>query len=367
MSTHEQVIHRFAREAGKDDPKFLKGDDFVVLGNHEGYSSTQAIDTVYSYGHRHFPLARIMWSADGSRRGWWLLNGDIAYVFSGRPSPSTARHQQMVRDAVKETGLPALTVPFSALERGGIEADSIVPVEVLPERYTREPRVRAQAPMAWQLEMEAADDKYARNWQELPDGRWAYEANVHHLGESLFRARYSYKARKQPGYRDLMTNEWIAPVYTSREGEAFFLSAFDENEPGLGLYFLAQLPDGAQPATVAEARECLKPEIVKRAEAEGRQILRQGDVFAVSADAQTRQLPGPSKHMTFVLDVNHQVTEMRQLSGLTYGRGFMRHRPRDGRPPEHQTLKLGNGKTWYLLVRNTMPEGRSWSIGGYVD
>jgi hypothetical protein len=30
-------------------------------------------------------------------------------------------------------------------------------------------------------------------------------------------------------------------------------------------------------------------------------------------------------------------------------------------------VKLGDGKTWYKLVKNTVPEGRSWSVTGKVD
>jgi hypothetical protein len=153
------------------------------------------------------------------------------------------------------------------------------------------------------------------------------------------------------------------------DGSSYFLSAFDENEPDFGLYFLAQLPDGAEPSTVAEAREALKPDRVKLAETGHRPILRQGDVFAVESTRETRKLAGPSQRKAFVLNVNHQVTEIRKDEyGITYGRGFMRHRPREsGRRPEHRTLKLGNGKDWYALYKNTVPEGRSWSVGGQVD
>jgi hypothetical protein len=370
MSTHEQVIRRFAAEAGKPGAKFLKGDDFV-FPEHRNYWSNG--DTVYSYGH-HFPLAVIMPSADGNPRGWWLLNGDLYMLHGSRgmmTSPSTRRHQDMTREAVKKTGLPYITLSFRALREAGIDTATIVPVEVLPDRYTWERYVREDAPKDWELRKTVEDGSvpnssyYFRNWQLREDGRWSYERPLHHLGESVFTAGYQYETRT-PGYYDFETHTAVPSSYERTRGSAYFLSAFDRNEPGNGLYFMAQLPDGAHPATVEEALETLKPNLVKGAEDIGRAVLRQGDVFAIPhPEVQTRQLkPAPDN---YVLGVNHTVTERRTLHGREFGRGIMRHRPQDGRAPEHRNLKLGGGKTWYELFRNTVPEGRSWSLGGDVD
>ena len=349
MTNHDQIVRRFVEKAGLPDSDSLKGDDYIRIRHHSGYGSS-VIDTVYSYGW-HFPLARIMPLASGDPRGWWLLNGDTYSV-------STTRHQNLVRAAVKDTGLPVMIVSFDALRQAGIRQNTITPVEILPDRYTWEPRISSLPPG----ELALSDDRFNRNWQQrLSDRKWTYEAHMHHLGEAVFRAEYTQRVP-----RVLENGEWRYPP--DIHGTAYFLSAFDENEPGFGLYFLAQLPEGAEPTTVAEARECLKPGGVRVAEAQGHEVLRQGDVFAIPVPWSTRDFPGPSERSAYVLDVNHVVTEVRKRDGLTYGRGYMRHRPQESwRQPEHRRVKLGDGSTWYLLVRNTVPDGRSWSMGGDVD
>jgi hypothetical protein len=366
-----EIIERFVRDAGKDSPEFYSDDHLQGI-----YRSTlNGNDTIFSYG-RHFPLAEIM-PADtlrmgnrartprpNQKRGWWLLNGD-RWAGGGGWGASTSGQQTEVQRLVRDTGLPFLIVPFSALDRAGISHNSIRIVDQLPDRYTWEKFTRENAPN----EYETKDNSYHRNFEQTPDGRWSYEAQVHHLGEAVFTADYQYWTR-DPAHMDLETHLMVHPAGQYIDGSAHFLSAFDENEPGFGLYFLAQLPDGAEPSTVAEAREALKPNAVVQAERQGLDVLRQGDVFAIPRPLYKtgRDLPGPSERMAFVLGVNHQVTEVRKLDSATYGRGVMRHKPREwGRQPEHRALKLGDGKTWYLLARNTVPEGRSWSVGGNVD
>lgn len=363
-----EIIERFVRDAGKDSPEFYSDDHLQGI-----YRSTlNGNDTIFSYGP-HFPLAEIM-PGNGTRRGWWLLNGD-RWRGGGGWGSSTSGQQTEVQQLVRDTGLPYLIVPFSALNQAGIRHNSIQIVDQLPERYTWETFTRETAPSQYELDSVLAEGAklnstwYFRNWEQLENGRWSYETSVHHLGEAVFEADYQYW-RREPAHMDLETHLLVHPAGHYVDGTSYFLSAFDENEPGFGLYFLAQLPDGAEPRTVAEAREALKPNLVKGAEQNGLGVLRQGDVFAVAHPAlKTAQLPGPSKRGEFVLHVNHQVTEVRRdNSGTTYGRGVMRHKPREwGRRPEHRAVKLGDGKTWYELVKNTVPEGRSWSVGGQVD
>jgi hypothetical protein len=344
MSNNMDAIARdFAAKAGTGERMISDAGSNVITGHYLGR------DTIFSYGS-HFPLAVLMPSAYEEARGWWLLNGDSYSV-------STSRHQNVVRNAV-QGGLPVMIVSFDALVRAGIDKRTITPVEILPDRYTWEPRTRDNAPHDWERDYSSA----YRGWRELPDGRWHYEASVHHLGEALFTAEFEYRDRSL---------EWTQENgYRAVKGTAFFLSAFDDNEPGFGLYFLAQLPDGASPSTVAEAREAMKPNLVKAADMSGRLVLRQGDVFALAhPQLQTKDLPGPSERSAYVLGVNHVATEVRKDSaGATYARGFLRHRPRESwRAPEHRQVRLGDGKTWFELVRNTVPDGRSWSRQGNVD
>jgi len=342
MATHSEHARRYAEQAGTDSPRFYaRGTSNVFALRDRGH------DTIFSYGF-HFPMAKLM--ADGDNpRGWWLVNAD-------RYSVTTTQHQNQVRSALKATGLPMLLVPFTAINEAGIREDTIKPVEILPDRYTWEPRTREEAPHDYEL-----DDRWHRNWSQRDDGRWSYEASVHHLGEALFTAEYRIRGpfnEERFAYDDMIVSN------------AYFLSAFDDNEPGFGLYFLAELPQGVSPATVDEAREALKPNLVKGAEAQGLPVLRQGDVFAIPwAHLRTKDLPGPSKRSEYVLGVNHLASEVRlDKSGNTYARGFLRHKPREmWRRPEHRRVTLGDRKTWYELVKNRVPDGRSWSISGNVD
>jgi hypothetical protein len=295
------------------------------------------------------------------------------------------------------------------------------------------------------------------------DGLWRDERTVHHLGQAVFKARFQsgftkvrhwnmamdYDAtRKANEDRDWNDPEFVTikkrhyytenqPVYDT----AYFLSGYDENErgrTGQGLYFLAQLPADAEPVTVAEAYDCLKPAEVRVAEAEGRDVVRQGDVFAIEsrlspatlkamgaerpglsddelaglarmrkhhAAAVARngeavmdtlagkdgtmftdepevpeRIPGMGKTENWVLGVNHTGTDVLvSPAGTTWARGTLKHKRISwtwqgvfAGLPEHKRVKLGDGKTWYHVVKNTVPmdadgTSRAWTIGGGVD
>lgn len=333
-ATITQIIERYAQEAGKPDARFLRNPrSNVFVGSH--FATEPSDTTIYSFGH-HFPMAVIMASPE-SKRGWWLVNGDTV-------SSTTSAHQSALRKALEQTGLQTMTVPFSALSSAGIRQDTITPVEIRPdfnEKITVEwkPDTPGEAPPSW------------LSCLRTENGAWVYDTFIHHLGSSLFTASFEYYDRETRSYV---------------RGSAAFLSAFDENEPGFGLYFLAQLPDWSNPATIEQAYEDMKPDAVKQAETAGVKVSRQGDVFAIPVDRTTRSLPAPTLKTQYVLGVNHQVSQARTENGMTYARGVMRHRPREaGRRPEHKQLRLGSA--WHLLVRNTVPDGRSWSMSGKVD
>ncbi len=358
------VIERFMDQAGTENPRLLRPRTANAFVGRSDWRLPYD-DTVYSYG-THFPLAQLM--PDGNeQRGWWLLNGDS---WRGASS-ATPGHQRTVQEKARASGLPVMIVPFSAMASAGIRRDTVKIVDVLPERWTWEPRERRESPSSTMLEY--PDSYGTRNWkQRESDGMWTYEEHVHHLGESLFTAEYAYTARTREAYVDFSDGMRRVPAkWEDRRGTAYFLSAFDENEPGF-LYFLAQLPDGAEPATVADAFEALKPQQVKeyeRARLPFGPVLRQGDVFAIPTDYQTRELPGPSKRDEHVLNVSHKATEIRiDGMGRTFARGFLRHRPVETwRNPEHRRVQLGDRKQWYELVKNTVPMHRAWALGGNVD
>lgn len=305
---------------------------------------------LYSYGS-HFILARVM-----GDREWFLVNGD-------RYSVSTSRHQNEVRAAIKRTGLPSVIVPFTVLREAGIDMDSIKIVDNDPERIDK-----IWVPVAEEDVPEYARDEYMTDYYRRNGDSWQRATWRHWLGASVFRASYRYTDHEhtdREGRRD----------YPTRKGTAYFVSAFDENEP-TPLYFLAQLPRGSKPTTVAEALECLKPADVVEAESRGLQVQRQGDVFAIPALTWTALLKEQGAkfgHLDYVLGVSHTVTDSATVKHGrtldTYGKGIMRHKPREfwRRTGDHKRVKLGDGKAWYRLVKNTVPEGRSWSMGGNVD
>ena len=142
---------------------------------------------------------------------------------------------------------------------------------------------------------------------------------------------------------------------------AYYISDFDANEPR-PLYFFCELPRGVKPTTLAEAIEALKPEPVLMAEQLGRTITRQGDIFAIEVPTKTRRelkAEGATfEKMGELLGTNHVATEVARMpDGTTLARGTMHHKP-PWRRPDHIRAKLTDGKTWHVIVKNTVPVTR---------
>jgi hypothetical protein len=334
MATISQIVTRFAEEAGQPDARLLRGlSGNVFVSPHD--------DRVLCSYDTSFPLAQIMPGELGTR-SWWLLNGDTY-------SYSTSTHQRLTREACEKTLLPVLILPFSCLRAAGIDRESIEPVDIRADQWRE---LAVHAPSADQV-----PQWYRDVARQLPDGTWQWTVSRHLLGASVFRAAYTtYEGA-----------DWRRVTRT-----AYFLSAFDEQEPS-PLYFLCQLPDDAVPSTVAGALQALKPPEVTAAEEGGRTVTRQGDVFAVPEDVPTRLLPGPTRRGDYLLGLTHTASEVRTgHDGVTYARGILRHAPGHGRRPEHVRQPMGDRKTWHRIVRNTVPvdhrgQQRSWSLAGNVD
>lgn len=149
----------------------------------------------------------------------------------------------------------------------------------------------------------------------------------------------------------------VHPRWLRHPRTAYFMSGYDLNERGLS-YFFCELPPGAEPTTVEEAYQALKPESVKRAEAQGRKVLRQGDMFFIG----TRGEEGPPEERIItearLFDTNHFVSELARHNGLVMVRGRVSHSP-VGRRPDHATLRLP-GRAWWIAVRNTVPVTQDW-------
>jgi hypothetical protein len=227
--------------------------------------------------------------------------------------------------------------------------------------------------------------------QTLPDGtvEYSWDTTRHWLGESLIRARITWTASKMcrtcngTGWGigpTIWRNNWIDCPDCRGQGRhasrhhrwAYYLSGFDHEE-ARPLYFFAELPRGAKPATVAEAYEALKPDPVKMAEQMNRPVFRQGDIFGVPLEAMDRKAlkalgarmerrnmsTNPDIrlpiNLPYVLNTNHTATEVAYLpGGVTLARGTMYHDP-EGRRADHARRRIGDGKTWHVVIKNTVP------------
>ena len=211
----------------------------------------------------------------------------------------------------------------------------------------------------------------------------------HWLGESLIRGKVEWTTRRECEWCQgsgwgigPSRNRWdramqcrecsgMGGIVKSHHRWAYYLSGFDHAE-ARPLYFLCELPRGAKPATVEEAYEALKPEPVKMAEQMGRPIERQGDIFAIPTELDRKVLkaqgarvvrrnmninsaPDRPIELPYILNTNHTATEVAYLpDGVTLARGTMYHDPAD-RQQDHARHKLGDGKTWHIVVKNTVP------------
>jgi len=360
-------------------------------------------DSIFHYGH-HFELARIMRTKTGRTR-LVLLNGD-SYGGASGFGPSTADRQSQARRAVEQSSAAGVVVPFSALDSAGIDYTTVEPIEVRADRRTVEQResrtrptdrlssmedpsgaTRTQTYWDWSERLDRSIDWREREvpgivpdpnrtaWftrghassegaERGEDGIWRWTETRHWLGDCIFRARLTETRTRKA------TREEIGSLRRRRSDPrgrvayrvtrwATFISSFDYQEPR-ALYFLAELPYGAKPRTVDEAIGLLRPPEVIAAQARGLNVLRQGDVFAIPTKldrAQLRRLAkGDFAKRLKVLDTDHSVTEgVICKGGATFGRGIMRHDVDGWRTPDHVRLKLGDGKTWHLLIRNTVP------------
>lgn len=326
-----KVIARWVQEVGKENPRFLRpSKPPIYIG---------AGDIIYSYG-THFVLGQLIGTRE---KGFVLLNSE-------RYSVTTGGHQADIRYEVRKAGLRAILIPFASLRGAGIDdalRKTITPIEIQDDEFVQR---KHTAPT-----LEEVPEKNRWNAHQLPDGRFEYETTQHIMGESVFRADY----RLEP--------------YGQTISRAYFVSAFDEQERNLH-YFLAQLPKGRKPTSVKDAIWLLRPPAVLEADAAGLSVTRQGDIFGVPTTLSTKDVHHGgwlTIKMGRLLNTSHVATEVVVGPGGPYARGTLYHKPVTawGRPaaPEHRRQKLGDGKTWHKIVKNTVPDDRSWSLIGNVD
>lgn len=180
-------------------------------------------------------------------------------------------------------------------------------------------------------------------------GAGRYEAHgptlgeVHYPGDAVNR---NFACAKCEGNRG---RHW------SKRRTAYFISGFDHNETRPS-YFFCELPAGVTPTTLDEAYEALKPDTVKLAEAMGRDVFRQGDIFAIPVARLTkrelRKQGADFQKRGQLLGTNHEATEVAYLPNLTLARGVLWHSPQ-WRVPDHKRVRLADG--WHIVVKNTVP------------
>ena len=154
-----------------------------------------------------------------------------------------------------------------------------------------------------------------------------------------------------------------------RVKERFYLSAVDETGHGAGMYFLAELATDQAPASLADAFNALKPPVVREAEAQGANVLRQGEWFAIPTMFLTSELmrdvergiAGYRQNHVLGKDGHHQLEETviyraGDRRGEVFARGVLKHTEN-----EHYDLDLGTIR-WYLIVHNI--QGASYTLTG---
>lgn len=307
-----------------------------VVSAEAGYSR------LVSYGHFNLAVRK----ADGQL----ILNGDNA------PTVTSRKQQRELRSSLG--GRQACLLPFSALEAARVEPSDVNIVATTPDREIETWRP-CKCKKSWHKE--ASD--YIRI---LADGTHTQKHTSHFLGETLFTAAVGW---------DIFSRQ-----------THYFVCGLDRNDdPRKRHFYLARLPEGAAPTTVDEALETLKPLGLPE---EG--WLRQGEWFFVprpdvKAKVDEKNILVKETHVGYqglkpgvpIITANadsvrdmywdswevrsrarrHRATRM-YVNGAVYVSGMVRDE-------EHTPLKLGNGKTWYQVVRNL--SAGSWAAGGKVD
>ena len=326
-------------------------------------------NTLYSYGS-HFALAHYLGQRDG--RHLFLKNGD-------RASQTTSRQQAEVQDLCAGP-----TVSFSAFGAAGIDLTGLRAENVI----------------------DFADDKRVYLTREKETGtfyrlgKWNAQSGEYERGEIFLAPKQGafFPDRSEPENNGYTAGVWhvVAACLIHFDGR-YLLSAIDE-----GSYFVSEL---APPATsIQEAFALLKPREVRKAEAKGATVQRQGEWFFVSTgiktdrdlarllnlprprDVKIDSLPRPKDSTGRELGNCHRCRIVNHCGEL-WARGAVRHQRETDRyvqemrrspwhgdngklvpmpvksgftyraTREHAAVKLG--KEWHRVYRNT--ELGSWT------
>ena len=326
-------------------------------------------NTLFSYGS-HFALAHYLGQCDGKHL--FLKNGD-------RASQTTSRQQAEVQELCAGP-----TVSFSAFVAAGVDLSAFRIENVID--FAKDKRVYLMR------------EKETGTFYRL--GKWNAESGEYERGEVFVAPKQGafFPDRSEPEKNGYVSGVWhVVASCLIYFGDRYLLSAIDE-----GSYFVSEL---SAPATsIQEAFALLKPREVRKAEAKGASVVRQGEWFFVSTgirndrelarllnlpridDVKVDSLPRPTDSNGRSLGNCHRCFLV-ENAGELWARGTVRHQRetdryiQEMRPSpwhgdygkliptavksgvayratrEHTAVKLG--KEWHRVYRNT--EVSSWT------
>lgn len=401
MPRYDEVAHRWVQRArGLTDKAQLKNERMPARDDH-----------IFSYGS-HFEIARAL-RTKGELTAF-LLNGD---TYGPTTSRHQARvREEIDRSGVPSVIIPHRALDAAGVEADSVQLVDVTQdhyVYTDHEAFELPPG----ATMNWLHRYDRDQEEVSHyelvfqpsnNWWKpgeltrLPGGcfRYNWTSRRHWLGESLIEARVSYVVRRHckecgdtgraegpiemdwvpqrsrkwsADYEESYLVEWMELRATGSAGpscpgcrgrgtwsawrhrQTKFLSGFDANETRRS-YFFCELPPNSTATTVEEAYAALKPDVVHLAEQMGREVKRQGDIFAVPLAGVTkrslRKAGARFERRGALFSTNHVATETAYMpDGNTIVRGTLTHAPH-GRRPDHHRVALGD---WHLVVKNTVP------------
>jgi hypothetical protein len=317
--------------AGKEPNK----KNFIKINGSNGWNNNGRLSPTYGC-YRFSHGGNRLWSYERFKVGIRLtdkVGPCIIINADDGPSKMTRQHQSELRAAVNEAKIRHAYLPFSTLASAGISPEGIQIVHI-------------------------TNDKNLSTIKKDKNGN-EYTSNTHFLGETLF--RHSYFGNKS----------------------IYYVSGLDRNDnPSKRNFYLARLI-GRKFKTVDEALDSLRPKNVPK------DSLRQGEYFFVPVNINVKKDLVCSSYTLFE-NVNKGIPIISDdgeiLSTELYG-SFMYNAlsRRKGRHVatrifidkknvyasgmvrdiKHSALKLGDGKQWFKVVRNTA-DG-SWGATGEVD
>lgn len=323
---------------------------------------------LYSYGS-HFPLATIVGiekAGTKSERFLFAKNGD-------RFSSTTSGHQAMTQRVCEGP-----TVSYGALSAAGIDFLDLRLQPSRKYRITAAPKKieRSYPPVI--LFWQADSRQYV--WRHT-DGSFtlAHEHPPKKFtppAQGMFVPTHNNTGDKDQGRQYGYWHVLGAAVIEHKS--KYYLCGLDD-----GSYFVCELT--GRPRSCEHAYEMLKPREVKKAEAEGVEVLRQGEWFFVPTGMKDEDLAATLEwsktklkqqtnnealpvQRTGSTGSNLHVCRQVKLQGgkRIYVKGKVFHRHPFGDHPltgQHPTVNLGD--EWHIAYHNT--EVRSWSQGGTFD